>query len=780
LELLREFDGPLTAELRQQRGEFGLGHVPVRLKPDATTKVICGFCSTGCALDVHLRDGQAINLSAAADYPVNRGLACAKGWEALAPLSAPDRARTPLLRDLRSGTLEPVDWDQAMQVFTLKFKALLDQHGPESVAWLGTGQIPSEELAFLGALGKFGMGLRHGDGNTRQCMATTVAAYRQSFGFDAPPYTYADLEHSDVIVLIGSNLCIAHPILWQRVLRNPHRPHVIVVDPRKTETAMAASEHLALRPKSDLVLLYGVARELVARGAVNREFVEAHTSGFEEFAAFIQEFTTERVCAGTGLDVTQFEGFVERIARGRAVSFWWTMGVNQGHEGTRTAQAIINLALMTGNMGRPGTGANSITGQCNAMGSRLFSNTTSMLGGHDFANADHRRKVAAALRIPESVIPTTSSWSYDRILRGIEEGVIKGLWIVATNSAHSWIGKGGAVGGGRPGGRPSACGRDSAGLGEPTQLDRVLAKLEFFVVQDMYHTTDTARLAHLVLPAAGWGEKEGTFINSERRFGLLKKVARAPGQALADFHIFRLIAHYWGCEGLFREWTSPQAVFQILKRCSAGQPCDITGVRDFRHIELSGGIQWPWTAADAAREEAAGVAGAGAESAAGGSAEAAVANAERRLFANGRFLHSDGRARFIFDAVQPLPELPDVEFPFILLTGRGSSAQWHTLTRSDKSEILRRLGPACLQLELHPEDARRLGIRSHAWVRVVSRRGDLLARALVTATVQAGQVFLPMHDPSVNRLTLPVFDCHSRQPGYKYCAVRVERAPVPR
>jgi assimilatory nitrate reductase catalytic subunit len=312
-------------------------------------------------------------------------MACPKGWEALTPLAAQDRATTPLLRNTKTGKLEATDWDHALQVFTLKFKALLDQHGPESVAWLGTGQITTEELAFLGALGKFGMGLRHGDGNTRQCMATSVAAYKQSFGFDAPPYTYADFEQSDVLVFVGSNLCVAHPILWQRVLRNRKTPEIIVIDPRRTETAMAATQHLAILPKSDLVLLYGTAQALIQRGAVKKDFLQANTSGFADFATFVKQFTPELTCQATGLSAEAFERFVSSIANGKAVSFWWTMGVNQGHEATRTAQAIINLALMTGNIGRPGTGANSITGQCNAMGSRLFSNTTNLLGGHDFA-----------------------------------------------------------------------------------------------------------------------------------------------------------------------------------------------------------------------------------------------------------------------------------------------------------------------------------------------------------------------------------------------------------
>src|SRR6187455_2383525 len=279
-DLLRAWDGPLTKDLVQTPGDFGLGKVPERLKPDDTTTMVCGFCSTGCGLNVHLKDGKAINLSADTHYPVNLGMACPKGWEALAPLKAPDRAITPLLRD-QSGKLQPVDWDEAMQVFTLRFKAILDQHGPDSVAYISTGQIVTEEMAFLGALAKFGMGFVHGDGNTRQCMATAAVAYKQSFGFDAPPYTYADFEQSDVIVLVGSNLCVAHPIMWERICRNPNQPEIIVIDPRRTETADAATMHLALRPKSDLALLYGLARNLIERGAVDQEFVHDHTSGFE-------------------------------------------------------------------------------------------------------------------------------------------------------------------------------------------------------------------------------------------------------------------------------------------------------------------------------------------------------------------------------------------------------------------------------------------------------------------------------------------------------------------
>jgi assimilatory nitrate reductase catalytic subunit len=722
--LLVDRAGAFTRELQLAPGGSGLGLVPETSRPQATTAMVCGFCSTGCSLDIHLRDGEAIGLTPTVAYPVNQGMACPKGWESLAVLDAPDRATVPLLRG-PNGRLAPVTWEHALGTFTDRMKAIQRTHGPESIAFLSTGQIVTEEMALLGALAKFGMGMVHGDGNTRQCMATAVVAYQESFGFDAPPYTYADFEESDVIVLVGSNLCIAHPIMWQRIVNNPNSPEIIVIDPRATETAMQATQHLALKPKSDLALLYGLARLLIERGWIDQQFIEAHTIGFHEFATFLRPYTLEHVCSETGISQHAIEKLAHTIHAGRRVSFWWTMGVNQSHQGVRTAQAIINLALMTGNIGRPGTGANSITGQCNAMGSRLFSNTTNLLGGHDFADPRHRRKVAEALGIAESAIPKEKSWPYHRILEGILSGKIRGLWVIGTNPAHSWINQG--------------------------QLRDILDRLDFLVVQDMYASTETAQLADLVLPAAAWGEKDGTFINSERRIGVVKKVKRAPGLALADFAIFRLIAEHWGCGAMFREWESPQAVFQILKRLSAEQPCDFTGMEDFEMLDTRGGIQWPYPIGQEHEES------------------------ERRLFADGRFFHTDGRARFVWAEPRPLPEAPDAQYPFLLLTGRGSAAQWHTQTRTAKSEVLKKLYPAEVYVELNPRDAGELKIRPGDWVIVSSRRGSLQAKAVVVPTIPPRQLFVPMHYATANLLTDAVFDPFSFQPAYKACAVHLER-----
>lgn len=741
---IRQWQGPLTHDLALTAGQFGLGKVPEKIAPDAVTTMVCGFCSTGCGLKIHFKQGEAVNLSPDAAYPVNQGMACPKGWEALTPLASPDRGTTPLIRD-DSGKMRPASWHEAMNLFAARFKAIQERHGANSISFLSTGQICTEEMALLGCLFKFGMGGVHCDSNTRQCMATAHTAYKQSFGFDAPPFTYADFEASDVLVFVGANPCIAHPIMWQRVMHNSNRPEIIVVDPRRTETAMMATQHIALRPKSDLTLLYGIAHLLLAQGAVNRAFVDAHTTGFDAFAEFLAPFTIDRVHAETGVPREQLAKFARTIAQGKRVSFWWTMGVNQGHEATRTAQALINLALMTGNIGRPGTGANSITGQCNAMGSRLYSNITSLIGGYDFKNPSHRAKVSQVLSIPEECIPQEYSWAYDQIVEGIEAGKIKGLWVIATNGSHSWV--------------------------QQDVFNRLLEKLEFLVVQDMYPNTESAQHADLYLPAAGWGEKEGTIINSERRIGLVKKVRRAPGQALADFQIFRLVAEAWGCGERFIRWSSPEAAFRLLQELSRGQPCDITGIRDYRLIDELGGIQWPFSE-DFARPLAT-------SGPTEGTPDAKISSesslTERRLFEDGRFYHADEKAKFLFDTPRQPPEPTDAEYPWVLLTGRGASAQWHTGTRSGKSDVLRSLAPVACYLEINPADATQLSINSGCQVRITSRRGSILATAFVTPSVQPGQVFLPMHYAEVNRLTHPSFDPHSRQPNYKHCAVRVER-----
>lgn len=721
----RAFDGALTERLVQEPAAHGLGRVPKTVKPDATVDSICGFCGTGCSLKVHLKDGEAVNLSGHTSYPVNLGMACPKGWEALAPLDSTARATKPLLRG-EDGVQREISWEEAMQVFTRRFKSILEKHGPGGAAFLSTGQIVAEEMAFLGALAKLGMGILHGDGNTRQCMATAVVAYKQSFGFDSPPFTYQDFEESDVLVFVGANPCIAHPIMWQRVMRNQRNPEIIVIDPRKTETAMAATTHLAIAPKSDLTLFYGIAARLLDLGLVDRDFIEAHTEGFDAFEEFLKDYSIDRASERSGIAAEELERIAQLIGSGKRVSFWWTMGVNQSYEGVRLAQSMINLALMTGNIGKPGTGANSITGQCNAMGSRLFSFTTSLPALREFTNPEHREEVADLLNIPVERFPQEDSYAYNEIIDAIERGEIKGLWMIATNAGHSWINQ--------------------------KRFRKIREKLEFFVVQDMYGNTHTAQIADLVLPAAGWGEKEGVFINSERRIGRTRKVRKAPGQALSDFNIFRLISHHWGCADLFREWTSPEAVFKILSRLSKGRPCDFSGIRDYDFLDQHGGVQWPLP---------------------GGVTEF---ERQRRLFEDGKFYHGDGRARFLFEAPRAMPEPPCESYPFILLTGRGTSSQWHTGTRTEKSDVLSKLYPKNPYIEINPTDAERLGLGAGDYVKVASRRGEVKVAAIPLASLQPGQAFMPMHYTETNHLTLDTFDPYSKEPSYKACAIDLSKA----
>jgi assimilatory nitrate reductase catalytic subunit len=297
-----------------------------------------------------------------------------------------------------------------------------------------------------------------------------------------------------------------------------------------------------------------------------------------------------------------------------------------------------------------------------------------------------------------------------------------------SNPAHSWINQADA--------------RD------------ILQRLDFLVVQDMYHTTETAAVADLILPAAGWGEKEGVFINSERRLGVIKQVAKAPGQALSDFRIFKLLAEAWGCGDMFRKWASPEATFQLLKACSKDMPCDITGIDDYQMLDEKRGIQWPLP-----------------------QGQSVEPMSERRLFEDGRFYTPDGRARFHFDTPRELPEPVSPAYPFTLLTGRGSASQWHTQTRTGKSEVLRKLYPNTPYVEISPKDAAHLGIRANEWVVVRSQRGMVQARVFVSHVVQPGQVFMPMHFARTNQLTFGAFDPHSRQPSYKACAVSIEPMP---
>ena len=623
----------LTNLLRRSPAGFGLGQVPARLKPDAVTSMVCGFCSTGCSLDVHLRDGGPSTSSRRTSYPVNLGVACPKGWESLAPLTAPDRATRRCCATDTAGSSRSTGRRRSA-TFTERFKAIQAEHGPESVAFLSTGQIPTEEMALLGAVAKFGMGLVHGDGNTRQCMATSVVAYKEAFGFDAPPYTYADFEASDVIVLVGSNLCIAHPIMWERIMRNPHRPRDRRRrSPRAPRRRWPPRSTSPLRPKSDLVLLYGLAHLLIERGVDRPRLRRRAHHGLRRLRARTSTASrpTRGEATGVPLDAARARSPTPSHD-GERVSFWWTMGVNQSHQAVRTAQALINLALMTGNIGRPGTGANSITGQCNAMGSRLFSNTTSLLGGHDFTDAERPRARSPTSSASTRPHPRPAEPGLRPDHRGHRRGKIHGLWVDRHQPAHSWINQ--------------------------ADVHELLDRLDFLVVQDLYATTETRQRADLVLPAAGWGEKEGTFINSERRLGMVEAGhARRPAQALADFYIFKAVADGVGLRRPVRRLDRSRGDVPDPARLTGGPALRLYGRRGLRRTSTRAAVQWPYPAVASPDERPVWC-----------SARRRRADpTQRRLFADGRFFHPDGRARFLFEE----PEVP-LEVPSAALSARAA------------------------------------------------------------------------------------------------------------
>jgi assimilatory nitrate reductase catalytic subunit len=726
----------LGLDTRRERYSYDvdpiMGYTASRKIPERWVSTTCGYCSVGCGMFIGVRDGRAVSVRGNPDHPVNRGTLCPKGLSEHEMLHVAARARYPLLR--RDRRLERVSWDEALRTMADKFRAVQAAHGAEAIGVVSTGQLVTEEFYALGKLVQLGLGTRHYDGNTTLCMSTAVSGYKRSFGSDGPPGAYEDLECADVIVLIGANLADNHPILWQRLEANLNKT-LIVVDPRVTKTAMLADLHLPLKPRSDLALINGVIHILLEHNLVDREYIDAHTTGFEALSESIREYTPERVAEITGLSVDLLYKTALLVADARAAFIAWTMGVNHSTKGTETVNAINNLALITGNVGRPGAAPFSITGQCNAMGTREAGFTSSLPGYRKFECEEDREELAAIWSVPVEHIPAARGLAYPDIIEAALGGRIRALWIIATNPIVSFPNFG--------------------------ALRQSLESLEFLVVQDGFHPTPTTELADLVLPAAIWGEKEGTYTNSERRVSKVNRAVLPPGEARADFDIFLDLAGELGCrDDLFAGWTTPEDAFEEWKRVSAGRLCDYSGMT-YEAIDAIGGIQWPYAAASG-----------------GGSGAATDAPGDtRRLYSKGGFQTDDGKARLIVTKWEPFPEPPTAAFPLVLNTGR-TVEHWHTRTKTGHVPILERLSPAPW-VEMNPRDARALGFKASERVDVVSRRGRIERLALrITETIAPGQVFVPFHwaEFNANQVTQSAFDPISREPNYKQCAVRVEPA----
>ena len=690
------------------------GHISADRVADTWVKTTCGYCSVGCGMLVGVRDGRAVTVRGNPDHPVNRGKLCPKGLSEHHILTAPGRAQHPLLR--KNGRLVPVSWDEALGTMVERIGEVQQKYGNNALGVVGTGQLLTEECYTLGKLVQLGFRTRNNDGNTTLCMASAVSGYKLSFGSDGPPGSYEDMEKADVVLLIGSNIADNHPILCQRLERDKSRT-LIVADPRVTKTAMMADIHLPVKPRSDIALINGIAHILIREGLIDRGYIEQHTSGYEEFAAFVSAFTPQHVSRVTGLSEETIIRVALLYGKARAAFIGWTMGVNHSTQGTVTVTAINNLALITGNIGRVGASPFSITGQCNAMGTREAGFTSSLPGYRKFENADDREELARIWNIDVDRIPTARGLAYPDIVEGAVTGRIKALWFIATNPVVSF---------------PNF-----------SVLEQALRRVEFLVVQDGFRPTPTSEFADLVLPAAIWGEKEGTYTNSERRVGKVNRVVAPPGDARPDFDIFLDIANRLGVKDeLFPGWSTMHDAFAEWRRVSAGRMCDYSKFT-WQQIEDQGGVQW------------------------GG----------KRLYEDGVFPTSDGKARLYSVPCEPFLEQPNSEFSFILNTGR-TVEHWHTRTKTSQVPMLDSMVPSAW-LEMNPADAARLELKSHDRVTVTSRRSSVRNLELrITGIVAPGQVFMPFHfsEANSNLVTLGAFDPISREPNFKQCAVRIEKS----
>ena len=682
----------------------------------------CNMCALACNLDFHVQDEKIVKVIPTKGYPVNDGFSCIKGLNLDKQATLYKCSPLPRVKQ-KDGSFKEMQWEDTYKYVADKFLELQEKYGRESIAGISTGQLTTEEFALLGHIMRNYLQTNL-DGNTRLCMSTAVVAHKHSFGFDAPPYTLKDAELSDTIILIGSNPLVAHPILWGRIRANENKK-LIVIDPRRSETAINADYYYGIKAKSDLPLLYSVANLLIEKDYIDKEYIEEHTEGFEEFKEFVKKYTVERAAEATGISEEDIIKLAELIHEGERVSLWWTMGVNQNYEGVRIAEAIINIALMTGNIGRPGTGANSITGQSNAMGSRVFSNTTGLFGGGDYRDEERRKRVAKVIGVDENMIAHKPTITYNEIVERIIAGEIKGLYVICTNPRHSWTNN--------------------------TTFKEAMDKLEFLVVQDIYDDTDTSQGADVFLPVVPGIKKEGTYINTERRVSAMRPALKRKENEKTDYEVLLGLGKALGMGDLLERWKTPRDAFNLMKECSRYMPCEITGI-DYDKLENSKGIQWPFKEGDKLTDD------------------------QRRLFENGKYYTKNNKAHFIFEEVMenPIPNTP--EFPYTLNTGRGTVGQWHTLTRSREVKWVTDVTSDKAYAFFNTQLLKDLYIEENEVVTIDSINGnsaDFIVRS--TDNVKYDEIFAPMHYIECNTLTPSVYDKYSKEPSFKTTPVNIRK-----
>lgn len=690
----------------------------------------CPYCGVGCGLRVRARRGVVTDVRGDRTHPVNAGELCSKGALLAPAVQAEDRLLFPLLRSRETGEVRRAGWDEAVDRVAATIERVLADHGPDAIMLYGSGQLMTEDYYLFGKLAKGFLGTNNQDTNSRLCMASAVTAYQLALGVDGPPATYADIEAANTFLIVGANMEACHPVLFNRIRARKRagggRVRVIVIDPRVTKTAELADIHLAPRPGTDVALLNSLLYEVALAGGLDEAFVNEHTEGWEALRASLRGAQAELAATVTGVPAEAILDAARAFAANGPALTLWAMGVNQSTSGVDKSLALINLSLATGNIGKPGAGPFSLTGQANAMGGREAGGLAASLPGHRMvANAADRAAIECAWGLPPGRISSRPGLTAIEMVEALERDELKVVWIACTNPLAS--------------------------LPDVERVRAALLRAELIVVQDAYHPTETSAIADVILPAAQWSEREGTLTNSERRIMLLERLVDPPGEALPDWQIICRVARALGHGHAF-DYESAEQIFAEYRELTRGRDLDITGV-DYALLRRLPGVQWPCPEGDS--------------------------EGTPRLYARPCFPTPTGRARFLIPEYRPPAEEPDAEFPLVLLTGRVKD-QWHTRTRTGKVAKLNKSEPAPF-IEVHPQDASRIGVRNGQRVRLVSRRGTAELPARVTARIRPGSVFAPFHwgalwadRASPNRATSSALDPRSKQPELKYAAVRLE------
>lgn len=724
----------------------------------AITRSTCCYCGVGCGVLIESEAGRITGIAGDPAHPANFGRLCTKGMTLPATAaSLTGRALQPEMRLTRDAPRQPVSWDTAMDQVAGRFADIIERHGPDAVAFYLSGQLLTEDYYVFNKLAKGLIGSNNIDTNSRLCMSSAVTAYKLALGADGPPTCYEDLEHADCVLFAGSNMAYAHPVLFRRLeAAKATRPATrwIVIDPRRTDTAAMADLHLQIQPGTDVALFNGMLHHLIWEGLIDAEHVASHTSGFAELKALVRDYTPKfaaELCGILEADLIQAAEWFGRggLDAGSSLSLY-CMGLNQSAHGTDKNLALINLHLATGQIGKPGAGPFSLTGQPNAMGGREVGGMATMLAAHrDIQNAEHRAEVAALWGVPTERLSPQPGLPAVAMFEALREGRIKAIWIACTNPAHS--------------------------LPDLGPVHEALAAAEFVVVQEAFAETDTVPYADVLLPATTWGEKEGTVTNSERRISRVRAAVPASGEAKPDWWIATGVAKRIetrlinppDLEGPIQKGTAnqprlfdfaaPEAIFNEHRALTVGRDLDIGGL-DYQRLETLGPQQWPFP-------------------------EGASSSQPRR-YTDRIYATADGRARFHATRYQPVAEPTNARYPFHLLTGRLRD-QWHGMSRSGRVPQLFAHAPEP-SLTMHPQDAERRGFKAGELVRVASKRGELVLPLAIADDVSSGSVFAAMHwngqflnSGGINHASSKAVDAKSFQPELKHAAVRVERAELP-